>query len=74
MLAPRRFPLPWTVCGNEACYWVEDAAGTKLAYIYFLTRDRLAHDAGKLDRADARKIARNIAKLPDLLMLRQTGG
>ena len=74
MAEPRRFPLPWTIGETRACYYVQDAAGTKLAYIYFLTRDRLAHDADKLDRADAWRIARNIAELPELLMLRRTGG
>lgn len=64
---PRRFPLPWTIGETEACYYVQDASGAKLAYCYFLTRDRLAHDASKLDRAEALKIARNIAKLPVLL-------
>jgi hypothetical protein len=46
---------------------VQDATGAKLAYCYFLNRDRMANEADKLDRADALKIARNIAKLPDLL-------
>lgn len=67
MADARRFPLPWTIGETEACYYVQDASGAKLAYCYFLTRDRLAHDANKLDRAEALKIARYIVKLPDLL-------
>ena len=68
MSESRRFPLPWTVGETEACFYVEDATGAKLAYCYFLTRDRLAHDADKLDRDEARRIAVNIGKLPGLLL------
>lgn len=73
MVEPRRFPIPWTIGETEACYYVQDASGAKLAYCYFLTRDRLAHDANKLDRAEALKIARNIVKLPEMLR-RPEGG
>ena len=65
----RPFPLPWTLHGNDSCYWIEDADGKRLAYIYFVD-DRATIGTGsslKLTPAEALRIARNIAKLPDLL-------
>jgi hypothetical protein len=32
---PRRFPPPWSVDELEACFVVKDAAGQKLAYVYY---------------------------------------
>jgi hypothetical protein len=66
--APRRFPPPWTIGGNQACYWVEDAEGKQVAFIYF-RQDPPRHvgEAGKLTRDEARRIARGIARLPELL-------
>jgi hypothetical protein len=29
----RRFPLPWSIQGNEACLWVQDADGKRIAFI-----------------------------------------
>ena len=65
----RRFPLPWTIGGNEACFWIEDAERKRVAYVYF---DEKPYGIGtgsaiKLTRAEALRIARNIAKLPALL-------
>lgn len=71
MVEPRRFPIPWTIGETEACYYVQDATGRSWLTSTFVTRDRLAHDASKLDRGEALKIARNIAKLPNLLLERQ---
>jgi hypothetical protein len=31
----RRFPPPWSVEDNGQCFIVKDAAGQKLAYVYF---------------------------------------
>jgi hypothetical protein len=71
--SPRRFPLPWTVHGNESCYWVQDAEGKRFGYCYFDEREFGigTASANKLTRAEALKIARNIAKLPGLLKGRQ---
>lgn len=67
--AERRFPVPWTVHGNESCYWVEDAEGKRFGYTYFDERAWAigTASAGRLTRDEARRIARNIARLPQLL-------
>jgi hypothetical protein len=64
----RRFPLPWTIEGNHTCFWVQDADGKRVAYVYF-KESGLGRTSGEdsLTRAEALRIARNIAKLPDLL-------
>lgn len=67
MAEVRRFPLPWKLHGNDACFWVEDAEGKRFGYCYFLTQARLAHDGDVLSREEALRIARNIVKLPELL-------
>ena len=65
----RRFPLPWTVHGNESSFWVEDSTGASFGYTYFDDRqESIGVDrVNRLTRAEALRIVRNIAKLPELL-------
>jgi hypothetical protein len=50
----------------EACFVVIDSSGQKLAFVYH--RDEPSQRAAKLPSKDqARQIAANIAKLPELL-------
>ena len=65
----RRFPLPWTVHGNDSSFWVEDAEGKRFGYTYFDERqESIGVDrVNRLTRAEALRIVRNIAKLPNLL-------
>ena len=64
---PRRFPPPWSVEETDACFIVRDANGQALAYVYFEEEPGRRSAAHLLTRDEARRIAANIAKLPELL-------
>ena len=69
MPSPRRFPPPWSIEElNDACFVVSDANGQKLAYIYYEDEPGRRAAAKLLTKDEARRIAANIAKPPELLV------
>jgi hypothetical protein len=67
VIALDRFPPPWTVEEKFAHFVVRDANGQALAHIYFVKEEPGRRSAAKLlTRGEARRIAANFAKLPDL--------
>ena len=71
-MPPRRFPSPWSVEEpdpklDRQCYIVRDASGQALAYVYFEDEPGRRSAAKLLTRDEARRIAANIAKLPELV-------
>jgi hypothetical protein len=67
MIEPRHFPPPWMLEEQEACFVLRDHDGQQLAYVYFEDEPGRRSAAKLLTRDEARRIAANIAKLPELL-------
>jgi hypothetical protein len=62
---PRRFPPPWRV--DEAQRAFAASASSMLAYVYFEDEPGRRMATHRLTSDEARRIAIQIAKLPDLM-------
>jgi hypothetical protein len=66
-MTSRRFPAPWHADPMPGGYVVRDANGQALAYLYSRENEDEARQAKVLTADEARRIAINIARLPELL-------
>jgi endo-1,4-beta-D-glucanase Y len=67
VVTPRRFPSPWSVEDIGAAYVVRDQNDQGLAYVYYEDEPGRRTAAKMLSKDEARRIAANIAKLPEML-------
>jgi K+/H+ antiporter YhaU regulatory subunit KhtT len=66
-MTSRRFPAPWRADAMPGGYVVRDANGQALAYLYSRDNEDEARQAKVLTKDEARRIAINMARLPELL-------
>jgi hypothetical protein len=67
MVNDRRFPPPWSADKIPGGYVVRDANGQSLVYVYSRDNEAEALQAKVLTKDEARRIAANVARLPQLL-------
>ena len=66
-MTSRRFPPPWRADKMPGGYVVRDANGQALAYVYSRDSEADARQAKVLTNDEARRIAINMARLPELM-------
>ena len=66
-LTSRRFPPPWRADKIPGGYVVRDANGQSLVYVHSRDNEAEALQAKVLTKDEARRIAVNVARLPQLL-------
>ena len=73
-MTSRRFPAPWRTDKMPGGYVIRDANGQALAYTYSRDSEADARQAKMLTNDEARRIAINMARLPELLGNRDGDG
>jgi hypothetical protein len=63
---PRRLPAPWRIIEHADSFEIQDAIGHKIAYVYFEDGQARRDMMNRLTSDEARRVASNIAKLPQL--------
>lgn len=67
--APKPFAKPWKLEERGEAFVVEDAIGTTLAHVYFEDDRTRRSFAKRLSKDDARRMAQQILRLPELVRI-----
>jgi hypothetical protein len=65
----RSFPVPWSIEENTERFIVKDATGQALGYFYYDEEPQRRSVDKRLAKDEARQMAVNFAKLPELTSL-----
>jgi hypothetical protein len=66
-MTSRRFPPPWSIEDTGAAFVVKGGSGQKLGYFYYEEEPGRRSAAKMLTKDEARRMAVNFAKVPELL-------
>jgi hypothetical protein len=66
-VTPRCLPPPWSVDDIGDAFVVRDSTQQKIAYVYYEEEPGLRRAGKLLTKDTARRIAANVAKLPELI-------
>src|SRR6516164_1915347 len=69
----RHLPPPWRADKFSGGYVVRDANGFAVAYVYGRSTEAEAMEAKQMTMDEARRVASNIAKLPEMLKRGNSG-
>lgn len=66
---PRPFSKPWKLIDHDESFEVQDSASRTLAFVYFTDDPNRANFMRRLSKDDARRMAQQIMRLPELVRI-----